>query len=176
MFAESISLAPVLKARSSAPANVPCSDPRGLGGTAVVRTIFGLSPVFRLKVGDVLLDTRNRISELRSIRMYRAKAADIVRLEPSAFGLGLAPGRLNRALIVGAAQKLGICDWRTEILFSAPTLSAAARLVDSVNLHRADAPGILFELECDHDTIITADGVTTLIHGSSAQVAQDFWQ
>lgn len=166
MFADSISLAPALKTRSTAKPARTQFGLQGFTGETVVRTIFGLRPVSRLIVGDLLLDTRNRMVELRSIRTHHAAAAEIVRVDPSAFGLGLAPGRLDRALVVGAGQKLGICDWRTEILFAAPTLSAAARLVDGVNLHRADSPATLYELGFQQDTIITADGWTTLVSGS----------
>lgn len=168
MFADSISLAAPLKPR---PKVQPCLTHAGVQGLAagtIIRTIFGLRPVERLMVGDLLLDTRNRMVELRSMRKHRAAAGDIVRVEPSAFGLGLAPGRMDRALVVGAGQKLGVCDWRTEILFSAPALSPASRLVDGVNLHHADSPAVLYELGFAQDTIITADGMTTLICGSYA--------
>lgn len=168
MFTESISLAPPLKAINRITPAPRCLGPQGLAGETVVRTIFGLRAVSRLVAGDLLLDTHNRMVELRSIRKYRAKSAEVVRVEPSAFGLGLAPGRLDRTLVVGGGQKLGVCDWRTEILFSAPALSPAARLVDGVNLHRADCPVTLFQLAFDDDTIITADGITTMIGGSDA--------
>ena len=168
MFAESISLAPPLKAPGKFKPALTHPGPQGFAGETVVRTIFGLRAVSRLVAGDLLLDTQNRMVELRGIRTYRAAPAEVVRVEPSAFGLGLAPGRLDRALVVGAGQKLGVCDWRTEILFSAPALSPASRLVDGVNLHHADCPVTLFELAFDDDTIITADGITTMISGSGA--------
>ena len=172
MFADSISLAPALKMRPDS-----CAKPRlglqGLAANTIVRTIFGLRPVSNLMVGELLLDTRNRMVELRCIRIHHAKPDEMVRVEPTAFGLGLAPGRLDRALVVGAGQKLGICDWRTEILFAAPALSPAVRLVDGVNLHEGTEPATLYELGFAQDTIITADGITTLIRGSDPQTAQD---
>lgn len=166
MFADSVSLAAPLKPRDRS--TLMPAGPQGFAAGTIVRTIFGLRPVERLKVGDLLLDTRNRMVELHRIRKHCASVGEIVRVEPSAFGLGLAPGRMDRALVVGAGQRLGVCDWRTEILFSAPALSPASKLVDGVNLHNVDSPATLYELSFAQDTVITADGMTTLISGSRA--------
>ena len=166
MFADSISLAPPLKQRPRVTPDRSNAGVQGFAGGTIMRTIIGLRPVERLVAGDLLLDTRNRMVELRSIRKHHAAAGEIVSVEPSAFGLGFAPGRMDRALLVGAGQRLGICDWRTEILFSAPALSPASSLVDGVNLHTAERPALLYELVFARDTILTADGMTTLISGS----------
>ncbi len=168
MFADSISLAPPLKKQPKVQREPTGAGVQGFAGGTIVRTIIGLRPVERLMAGDLLLDTRNRMVELRCIRTHHATANEVIRVEPSAFGLGLAPGRMDRALVVGAGQRLGVCDWRTEILFSAPALSPASRLVDGVNLHNADTPATLYELGFEHDTIITADGMTSLVSGSRA--------
>lgn len=165
MYSDSISLAPALKPRERPNCARARGGTVGLGGGTILRTIFGRQPISRLKVGDILLDRRNHMVTICSIRSYHAAPSQIVRVEPTALGLGLAPGYLDAAILVGAGQKLGICDWRTQILFAAPTFSPAAQLVDGVNLHPGDSPTLLFDLRVEYDTIIFAGGMTTIIDG-----------
>lgn len=170
MSVHSISLAPALPAAK--PRDTAKTGPRGFARGTLIRTLFGLRPVERLMAGDLLLDAQGRIIVLRAVRQVRAEARDLVRIDPSALGLGCAPGRLDRALVVGAGQELAMRDWRSEILFSKPVMTRAAKLVDGQHVHRHDSALTLHELTLDQNAVIEADGLKTLLR-SDTQIAQD---
>ncbi len=162
MVAQSISLAPPL----SKPA-ASGMRPQGLGSGTLLRSVFGLRPVEGLGQGDLLLDASGRMVVLRSVRRVRAEADDLVRITPC----DTVPG-LERALIVGAGQKLTIRDWRTEILFGQGALASAARLVDGQHARRLRMPRMLYQLCLDDDRVIEANGLPVLVRASS-QAAQN---
>ena len=165
MFADSISLAPALRPR---PRSAGPAIPTGFAGETRVRTIIGLRAVATLRPGDLLLDTHGQIIALLGIRKRPTSAQDLVRIDPSAFGLGLRMGRVHRRLTVGAHQRLGIRDWRTDILFGGPGLTQASRLVDEVHVHRGTADTALFQLCFAQDVILDANGLVALVRHSDA--------
>ncbi len=173
MSALSISLAPALPlSRSRLPAARPAADdarPQGFARGTQVRTIFGLRRVEAVMAGDLLLDAQGQIVELRAIRQIKARPRDLVRLDPSAMGLGCAPGRLDRALVVGAGQKLAMRDWRTDVLFGKAAMTQAAKLIDGQHVHQHPGPRVLYELTFDRDCVIEADGLKALVRGQASQ-------
>ena len=171
MFASAVTLAPVTLAPLPPAAPRPAPRKRAIAGFAhgtMVRTVWGPRAVETLMAGDLLLDAKGQIVELRGLRRRRAAAGDLVQVDPSALGLGMAPGDMTRPLVVGAAQKLAIRDWRTEILFGKPALTAARALVDDTNVRPVAGKGrMLVVLEFDSPTVILANGLNALV-GESA--------
>ncbi len=152
MFANTITLAPPLskpKLRDIAP--------QGVAAQTLLRTIIGPRPVDRIMAGDLLIDATGQIVELRGIRKVRARAGELVRLK-----LGAMP-ELNRDLIVGAGQKLALCDWRTDVIFGKPCLSAARCLIDGDTVRAHRMPGTLYQLSFDTDVVIEANGLPALM-------------
>lgn len=175
MFAALVTLAPPPAPRSDQ-RNVTAraAMPVGFGHGTMIRTICGPRPVERLMAGDLLVDAQGQIVELRGLRRKRAAPRDLVQIDPSAMGLGLAPGDLTRALVVAAGQHLAIRDWRTDVLFGAPAMTQARSLVD--NLHvRADVGTTqeVVELVFDQPTIVLANGLNALVSASDPQSAQN---
>jgi hypothetical protein len=76
--------------------------------------------------GDLVLDADGHVHELRAIRKIAVAGDKVVRLARA----GRAP------LVLGAEQTVVVQDWRTEVLFGAPTLCPAARLVDGGKVRR----------------------------------------
>lgn len=166
MFADSISLAPALKPR---PRRISTqAAPTGFASDTRVRTIFGLRAVSALRPGDLLLDRDGRIVELRDMRERHMRAENLVRIDASAFGLGLCGARVPRSLLVGAGQQIGTRDWRTDILFGGAALTPARKLVDGLHVHRSAISATLFDLQFDMDVILHANGLTALVGGSDA--------
>ncbi|MDD7972372.1 Hint domain-containing protein [Roseinatronobacter alkalisoli] len=163
MFESTVSLAPALRQRPSRHHPGAGIAPRGLAAGTLVRTIAGPRRVETLLAGDLLLDVDEQIVEIRAIRKYEARADDLVQVDPSALGLGMAPGRLDRALTIGRGQKLAIQDWRSQVVFGKPALSAAEALIDDINVRkRTDAGALLCELTFERPTVILADGICVL--------------
>jgi hypothetical protein len=161
MFATLVTLAPppALRTRTR-----DVLLPVGFGLGTQIRTICGTRAVENLMAGDLLLDATGQIAELRGVRRSVASKHDLVQIDPSAMGLGLAPGDLTRPLVVAAGQKLAIRDWRTDIVFGAPALTQARALVD--NLHvRAGVTGarVIVELMFDQPTVVLANGLNALV-------------
>lgn len=166
MFASSVTLAPAL--RPTAPAARRSVAPAGFAPGTMIRTICGPRPVERLMAGDLLLDADGQIVELRSLRRTRVAARDLVQIDPSAMGLGLAPGDLMRPLVVAAGQCVAISDWRTDVLFGKPALTPARKLVDGVHVHtRAARGGTVISLSFDDPTILLANGLRVLVEPSN---------
>jgi hypothetical protein len=160
-----ISLAPPLRLPSTVE-----TRPEGFARGTLITTIFGPRPVERLMAGDLLRDAAGRIVELRSMGTVRAGAEELVRLTPSQN----VPG-LERALVVGAGQKLELQDWRTDVLYGQGALTAAAAMVDGQDVRFLNTPRLLYQLGLDEEGVILANGLPALVAGS-AQSAQDNWQ
>ncbi len=161
MFASSVTLAPAL--RPAAPTARPKAAPVGFAPGTMIRTIYGAMPVERLMAGDLLLDADGQIVELRAVRRHRVAASDLVQIDPSAMGLGLAPGDLTRPLVLAAGQSVAISDWRTEVVFGKPALTPAQKLVDGVHVHRQAAHSrTVIALSFDKPTIVLANGLRAL--------------
>lgn len=167
MSAHSISLAPALPlSRLYSRAIHPVSSESRIQGFALgtqVRTICGLRHVEGLMAGDLLLDAQGQIAELRAIRKTNARPPGLVRIDPSAMGLGCAPGRLDRALVVGSGQQIAMRDWRTDMLFAKVAMAQAARLIDGQHVHSHPEACVLYELVFDQDRVILADGLKALV-------------
>jgi len=167
MFATSVTLAPAL--RPVRVANRALSAPSGFSTGTMIQTICGPMPVERLMAGDLLVDADGQIVELRSLRRRKVAARDLVQIDPSAMGLGMAPGDLMRPLVVAAGQRIAIQDWRTNILFGKPALTAAQNLVDGVHVHgRTGRGGTVIDLSFDKPTIVIANGLRALVNPSHA--------
>ncbi len=165
MFADSISLAPALKPR---PRCAGLGTPTGFAAETRMRTIIGLRAVADLRPGDLLLDTYGQIIALLGIRERNTSAANLVRIDPSAFGLGVRMGCVHRRLTVGAGQRLGVRDWRTDILFGGPGLTQASRLIDGLHVHHETADTALYQLEFAEDVILDANGFAAQVRRSDA--------
>lgn len=166
MFATSISLAPPLaKPRASKPGIMGFAT-----GTRLL-TITGPRAVEQIMAGDLLLDADGQIIELRSMTTRNAKARDLVQIDPSALGLGGAPGFLDRALVIGADQKLALHDWRTELLYGKPALTTAQALVDGLHVRPCATDTKIYQPGFDRDCVIVANGLKALVRGSNPQSA-----
>ena len=160
MYATTVSLAP--------PPPRPVARRTAVQGFAtgtVLRTITGPRAVERIMAGDLLLDADGQIIELRSLRSRTAHAHDLVEVTPAAFGLGLAPALGAPALVVGSGQKLGMRDWRTELLYGKPSLTEARRLVDNATVLRPARGARLYQLGFDRDCVVVANGLPALVGG-----------
>ncbi len=159
MFAQTISLAPPLcrpRKRQSTP-------PQGFADDTRIRTIAGPRPVARIMAGDLLLDAQGQIVELRGIRKVDAQAGDLVLLHASTGPHGSDQPRPDRDLIVGTGQKLGLRDWRTDLIFAKPCLIASHKLVDGQNVQSVNKVGTLYQLIFDTDVVIIANGLAALV-------------
>lgn len=159
-----VSLAPPLvvkSRRSDADQNL---RPVGLCGTTLVRTIMGLRPINRLMAGDLLLDAKGQIIELRGLRKTRLRKEDciVMALPPSRHGTVAR----TRAWIVGAGQKIEMADWRSDLLYGKAALTSASALVDATTIRPAPRAASLYQLEFDGPQVISANGYNTLIPGS----------
>lgn len=133
MHASIITLAPPLPATLAAPLETPphaAKEPVGLPGIgtgALVRTLGGDKPVETLEPGATLVDSAGRVhSLLRRITLQPARAR-VVRIAPGALDLR---GRLDRALVVGAAQAVQFDDWRTQLVHGGAAFVPAPSLCD----------------------------------------------
>jgi hypothetical protein len=161
MFASLVTLAPPPAPRATQSKR---SLPAGFGIGTQIRTICGARAVEQLMAGDLLLDANGQIVEVRAIRRTRVMAADLVQIDPSAMGLGMAPGNLTRPLVVAAGQQLATRDWRTQVIFGTPVLAAAQSLVDGVHVRKlAVGAEWIVQLEFDEPTRILANGLTALV-------------
>lgn len=160
MFTTTISLAPPL-ARPK-----PRQHDTRLQGFAAgtrLQTITGPRAVERIMAGDLLLDADGQIIELRSICRRQASAPDLVEISPAALGLGLTPAQRPAALIVGRHQKLGMRDWRTDLIYGKPAMTEAQSLVDSVTVQRPVRGAALYDLGFDRDCVVLANGLPALV-------------
>lgn len=153
MFAQTITLAPPLRQKRAAP-------PTGFARGTMIRTITGPRPVERIMAGDLLLDCTGQIVELRQVTTRRAFARDLVEIHPSAMGLGLAPGRLDRALRLARGTAVALRDWRSELLYGGTALTPAANLVDGLHVTRPKTGAMLYDLRCDSAVVVQADGLS----------------
>lgn len=168
MYATSISLAPPLASRRPRTSQTTMN---GFAQGTRLRTITGPRAVERIMAGDLLLDADGQIVELRSLVTRRARARDLVQIAPSALGLGLAPGCLDRALVIGAGQKLALHDWRTELLYGKPALTTAQALVDGLHVQPCATGTVIYQLGFDRDCVIVANGLKALVRKSDSQTA-----
>lgn len=167
MFGPTISLAPPLAHPS---AQRPQNNIQGFAAGTLLRTITGPRAVERIMAGDLLLDVKGQIIELRSLRQFRAKARDLVAITPAALSLGLAPAQRRAPLVVGAGQKLAMRDWRTDVIYATPALTEAQRLVDSVTIQRPGVGAMLYQLGFDCDCVVVADGIPALVSASTCDL------
>ena len=174
MIADSVTLPPALGASVRRKPVQRSGAVSGFAAGSLIRTIFGQRRVEALMAGDLLLDATGQIVELRGIRKRRVQARDSIQLDPTALGLGMAPGRLDRPLVVGAGQKLAIRDWRSEILFAKPVLTTARALIDGVHIRRGAAGHVtLYQLQLEQDCILVADGLKALVAVSARGAISD---
>ncbi|MCC5957189.1 MAG: Hint domain-containing protein [Natronohydrobacter sp.] len=163
MYATTISLAPPL-ARPAARARVTALP--GFATGTLLRTITGPRAIERIMAGDLLLDANDQIVELRSLRSRRALARDLVEITPAALGLGLAPTLRKASLIVGAGQKLGMRDWRSDLIYGKPALAEAQTIIDSVTIQRPACGAMLYQLGFDRDCVVVANGMPALVRAT----------
>ncbi len=173
MFADGISLAPALKMGRPQGSISKHTKPHGFAHGTKLRTIFGLRRVEDLQPGDILLDSASRIVELRSINTITADASHLVKIDPSAFGLGLGSACLHGTLIVGAGQHLAVRDWRTVLLYNNVAVVAAHRLVDHLHVHDCSAAIPLVQLGLCRDTLLHANGLLARVERLRLQTAQN---
>lgn len=162
MYATTISLAPPPPKRA-APRKRITALPGFAAGT-LLRTIAGTCAIEQIMAGDLLVDADGQIVELRSIQSYRAEASELVEITPPAMGLGLAPALRNSSLVVGAGQKLGMRDWRTDLLYGKPAMTLAKSLIDCVLVHQPLSGATLYRLGFDTDCVVIANGLPALVH------------
>ncbi|MCC5992312.1 MAG: Hint domain-containing protein [Rhodobacteraceae bacterium] len=174
MIADNVTLPPALGASVQRKPASRGGAVTGFAAGSLIRTIFGQCRVEALMAGDLLLDATGQIVELRGIRKRRVHARDSIQLDPTALGLGMAPGRLDRPVVVGAGQKLAIRDWRSEILFARPAMTTARALVDGVHVRRGVAGHVtLYHLQLDQGCILLADGLQALVAASAPDFTSD---
>ena len=160
MFTTTISLAPPL-ARPKR--RLPDTRPHGFAAGTLLQTITGPRAIERIMAGDLLLDADGQIVELRSMRQHHATATDLVEISPAALGLGLAPARRPAALVVGRGQKLGMRDWRTDLIYGKPAMTEAQTLVDSLTVHPPSHDARLYVPGFDRDCVVLANGLPALV-------------
>lgn len=171
MFVAQITLASPPAALRIAPRKVAkaATRPAGFARGTMIRTIFGTRPVESLMAGDLVLDVQGQIVELRGLRRTCTFRDDLIQIDPSAMGLGLAPGDLSRPLVVAGGQSVAVRDWRTDVLFGGPSLTPARALVDGVHVRALPKhKQTMFTLEFDQSTVILANGLNVLVAPSNA--------
>jgi hypothetical protein len=165
MFASSVTLAPALRPVRATHGASPALSGFAMG--TMIQTICGPMPVERLMAGDLLVDADGQIVELRGLQRRDVSARDLVQIDPSAIGLGMAPGDLMRPLVVAFGQSVAIQDWRTNVLFGKPALTAAQNLIDGVHVHtRKGRGGKIVTLFFDRPTLVIANGLRALVNPS----------
>jgi hypothetical protein len=162
MFAGNISLSPALAPRKPLVRATGATEGFALGTR--LRSVVGPRRVEDLRVGDLLLDRNARVITLQSIRRHE-DGPELVQIDPTAFGLGVHPARLHPKLVVGAGQRLGVRDWRTDILFGAASLTPARALVDGVHVHRMAQAAALFQLGFGEDVLLDIGGLIAQVRG-----------
>lgn len=167
MLATRISLAPPLASRQTILPR-PCKSAlQGFAKGTLVNTITGPRAIERIMAGDLLLDADGQIVELRSFVMRQAFARDLIHVAPTALGLGLAPGCLDRALVIGRGQKLALHDWRTELLYGKPALTTAQALIDGAHVQPATQGAVVYQVRFDRDCVIVVNGLKALVRASA---------
>ncbi len=164
MFETSISLAPPL-ARASVDGR-----PKSMCGFAagtILQTITGPRAVERIMAGDLLLDADGEIMELRSLRRNYAEAGDLVTITRSAPALARDLATVAPALVVGAGQKLGMRDWRSDLLYGGPAMIEAKQLVDAVTIQKSKSGAMLYQLGFDRSCVIRAHGLPALVRAGT---------
>lgn len=175
MHASIITLAPPLPATLVAP---PASRPGagtepvalpGIGTGALVRTLGGDKPVETLEPGATLVDSAGRVhSLLRRITLQPART-QVVRIAPGALDLR---GRLDRALVVGAAQAVQFDDWRTQLVHGGAAFVPARSLCDDMLIAAEDcADTMLHVLVTRQRAVIVVNGVR-MLSATRAQAAR----
>lgn len=163
MFENIVTLPPALRRK---PKNTDLRNkiaPSGFAAGTYIRTITGPRRIETLFAGDLLLDVDDQIVEIRSIRKVTVHKDDVVRVEPSALGLGMPPVGLHHDLTVARGQKLAIQDWRSHVLFGKPVLSSADTLVDGVHVRKVAVSEMQLCTLCfDRPTVIQANGIHAL--------------
>ncbi|MGY6549988.1 MAG: Hint domain-containing protein [Roseinatronobacter sp.] len=163
-----ISLAPLPPRRSRRPSGAPDGQAplaaleagpgtevaTGFATGTQIRTFFGWQRVERLMAGDLLLDAEGHLHELRAIRRHRAKPGQMIRLSPSAEGIG----RIVDTVTLGAGQMLETDDWRVMLLSARKGFVPAGRLCDGRGILRNTAGGLLHDLICDAPCVIDIGG------------------
>ncbi|TVP72219.1 MAG: hypothetical protein EA339_07410 [Rhodobacteraceae bacterium] len=158
MFAHTITLAPPLRRpRARKPDAL-----QGFARDTRIATITGPRPIERIMAGDLVLDTKGQIVELRGIRKATAAIGDLVQLRAGSDEM-----RPERDLTVGAGQKLGLRDWRSDLIFGKPCLIASRNMVDGQSVRSISATGLLYQLIFDTDVVIVANGLAALVKQSA---------
>ncbi|WFE74032.1 Hint domain-containing protein [Roseinatronobacter sp. S2] len=163
MFENTVTLPPALRRKPQNTYQRNKIVPSGFAAGTYIRTITGPRRIETLFAGDLLLDVDDQIVEIRSIRKFTLHKDDVVKVEPSALGLGMPPDQLSHELIVARGQKLAIQDWRSHVLFGKPVLSSADTLVDGVHIRKVAVSDMQLCAVCfDTPTVIQANGIHAL--------------
>jgi len=96
---------------------------------SLVRTLCGDLPVEALEAGMPLIDSQGRLHSLRRRLALRPARTQMVRITPGALDMS---ARLDRDLLVGAAQKVLFDDWRIQLLHGGAAPVPARRLCDDM--------------------------------------------
>ena len=101
----------------------------GVASGSLVHTLAGEQRVEALRAGAILTDSQGRLHSLRQRITLRPARAQLVRIAPGALDLR---ARLDRDLLVGAAQEILFDDWRTRLLHGGAAPVPARRLCDDM--------------------------------------------
>ncbi len=166
MHASIVTLAPPLPATlAKAPTPPSYSDAGtvetpGIGAGALVRTLGGDRLVETLEPGTTLVDSDGRVHSLLRRITLQLSQARVVRIAPGALDLR---GRLDRDLVVGAAQSVQFDDWRTQLVHGATAFVPASSLCDDMLIAAEDrADTVLHVLVTRQRAVIVVNGMRML--------------
>lgn len=130
--------------------------PAGLTAGTLILTLDGALPVEHLVPGDRIVTRRGAVA-LRSVVSRAVRGAAMVAVAEGALG----HDRPGRPLLLPAATRVLVRDWRARALFgAAQVLVPVARLVDGAFLRHVTCAELrLFALDLGDDAVVYAEGV-----------------
>ncbi len=132
----------------------------GFATGSLVRTLCGDLPVEALEAGMPLIDSQGRLHSLRRRIALRPTRAQLVRIAPGALDMS---ARLDRDLLVGAAQKVLFDDWRIQLVHGGATPVPARHLCDDMLITPENVrDATLHVLVTDHLAVLRVNGLRML--------------
>ncbi|MGB0505549.1 MAG: Hint domain-containing protein [Pikeienuella sp.] len=142
---------------------VPCFTPG-----AMIRTLFGLTPVEEIIAGDLIATRDNGYQPVRYVARRKLKQDDLAKaphLKPIIIRKGsLGEGRPNQDLMVSPQHRMLICGFQARVMFeSEETLAPALALVNdkSIRVAKGKKQVEYIHLVFDQHEIVWADGAVT---------------